>query len=41
VPSAGPRLKAAIAGTVQAGAAERDAIVSMLDRLNALLRDRR
>ena len=41
VPPAGPRLKAAIAGAVQAGAAERDAIVSMLDRLNALLRDRR
>jgi hypothetical protein len=39
VPPAGPRLKAAIAGTVQAGAAERDAIVAVLDRLAALLPD--
>lgn len=40
VPPASPKLKSAIDGTLQAGAAERDAIVAVLDRLNALLPDR-
>jgi hypothetical protein len=39
VPSASPKLTAAIAGTLQAGAAERDAIASVLDTLKALLPD--
>jgi hypothetical protein len=37
VPSASPKLKTAIDGTLQAGAAERDAIASVLDTLEALL----
>jgi hypothetical protein len=39
VPSASPKLKGTIDAMVQAGAAEREAIISMLDRLNALLPD--
>jgi hypothetical protein len=40
VPPASPKLKRAIDGTLQAGAAERDAIVAVLVRLRALLPDR-
>jgi hypothetical protein len=37
VPSASPKLKTVIDGTLQAGAAERDAIASVLDTLEALV----
>jgi len=39
VPSASSKLKASIDATLQAAAAERDSIVTVLDRLRALLPD--